>query len=198
MLDGRDGDAVDVADGAVADAQSGEQAKPDVVFLQVRILLAQPSKTVVVDGIECPLYLAPFVWTEIDERIVALAELLHHLRTFQDEVLQECHHLVGLAQQCLLVLRFLLQLALLLSLCLHAVADYQCQGHDDDERCHNGHQECPAIHLGAVFQLTVGRFLAQRLLVVSIFLLKSLIIDGFHLLEGLGHAVLHLCGSYAP
>ena len=43
MLDGRDGDAVDVADGAVADAQAGEQAQADVVLLHGGVLLAKPA-----------------------------------------------------------------------------------------------------------------------------------------------------------
>ena len=51
VLDGRDGDAVDVADGAVADAEAGEDAQADVVFLHNRILLAEVGKAVVVDGI---------------------------------------------------------------------------------------------------------------------------------------------------
>jgi len=44
VLDGRDGDAVDVADGAVADTQSGEDAQADVVFLHDGVLLAEVGK----------------------------------------------------------------------------------------------------------------------------------------------------------
>ncbi len=82
MLNGRDGDAVDVADSTIANAQTREQTQSNVVFLHSGVLFAYLDKTIVVDGIERPLYLAPFVWTEIDERIAALVELLHHLRTF--------------------------------------------------------------------------------------------------------------------
>ena len=67
VLDGRDGDAVDVADGAVADPQTGEDAQADVVFLQIRILFTEMGKAIVVDGVERTFYLAPFVLTEIDE-----------------------------------------------------------------------------------------------------------------------------------
>ena len=87
MLDGRDGDAVDVADGTIANAQTREQTQADVVLLHIGVLLAQVGKAIVVDGIERTLYLAPFVRTEIDERIAALVEFLHHFRPFQDEVL---------------------------------------------------------------------------------------------------------------
>ena len=108
MLDGRDGDAVDVVDGAVADAQTGEDTKADVIFLHIGVLLTDMGEAVVVDGVERALYLAPFVLIEIDEGIAALVELLHHLRTFEDEVLQECHHFVGLMQQGLMMLGLLL------------------------------------------------------------------------------------------
>ena len=87
MLNGRDGDAVDVADGAIGDAQTGQQTQANVVLLHIGVLLAQVGKAIVVDGIERALYLAPFVGTEVDERIAALVEFLHNLRTFQDEVL---------------------------------------------------------------------------------------------------------------
>ena len=87
MLDGRDGDAVDVADGAIADAQAGEQTQADVVLLHIGVLLAKVGKAVVVDGIERTLYLVPFVRTEIDERITTPVELFHRLRPFQDDVL---------------------------------------------------------------------------------------------------------------
>ena len=45
MLDGRDGDAVDVADGAIADAQTGQQTQADVVLLHGGVLLAKVSLT---------------------------------------------------------------------------------------------------------------------------------------------------------
>ena len=45
MLDGRDGDAIDVADGAVADAQTGQQTQSDVVLLHIGVLLAKVSLT---------------------------------------------------------------------------------------------------------------------------------------------------------
>ena len=77
MLNGRDGDAVDVADSAIADAQTREQTQADVVFLHIGVLLAKVGKAVVVDGIECTLYLAPLVGTEIDERIAALVEFIN-------------------------------------------------------------------------------------------------------------------------
>ena len=72
MLDSRDGDAVDVADGAVADAQSGEDAQTNVIFRHIGMLLADNGEAVVVDGIERTFYLAPFVRGEIDELIAAL------------------------------------------------------------------------------------------------------------------------------
>ena len=122
MLDGRDGDAVDVADGAVADAQTGEDTQADVVFLHLGVLLTEIRKTVVVDGVKCTFYLAPFVRTELDERIAALVEFLHHLRTFEDEVLQECHHFVGLVQQGFLVFCLLLKSTLLLFLHTDTIA----------------------------------------------------------------------------
>ena len=87
MLNGRNGDAIDVADGAIANAKTGEQTQADVVLLHIGVLIAKAGKAVVVDGIERALYLAPFVGTEVDERIAALVEFLHNLRTFQDEVL---------------------------------------------------------------------------------------------------------------
>ena len=108
MLDGRDADAIDVADGAIADAQTGEQTQADVVLLHGGVLLAKVGKAVVVDGVERSFYLAPFVQTEIDERIAALVEFLHHLRTFEDEVLKECHHFVCLMQLGLMMLSLLL------------------------------------------------------------------------------------------
>ena len=67
MLDGRDGDAVDVADSAVAEAESCEDTQVDVIFLHRGVLLTYLGKTVTVDGIERAFYLTPFVWTEVDE-----------------------------------------------------------------------------------------------------------------------------------
>ena len=84
MLDGRDGDAVDVADGAIADAQTGEQTQADVVLLHIGVLLAKVGKAVVVDGIKRTLYLAPFVWTEIDERITTPVELFHRFPVYKE------------------------------------------------------------------------------------------------------------------
>ena len=45
MLDGRDADAIDVADGAVADAQTGQQTQADVVLLHGGVLLAKVGFT---------------------------------------------------------------------------------------------------------------------------------------------------------
>ena len=87
MLDGRDGDAINVADGAIADAQSGEDTQTDVVFLHIGVLLTKVGKAVVVNSVERSFYLAPFVRTEIDERVAALVEFLDDLRTFENEVL---------------------------------------------------------------------------------------------------------------
>ena len=87
VLDSRDGDAVDVADGAIADAQAGEQTQADVVLLHIGVLLAKVGKAVTVDGVKCTFYLAPLMRTEVDERIAALVELFHRLRPFQDDVL---------------------------------------------------------------------------------------------------------------
>ena len=82
MLDGRYGDAVDVADGAVAEAKSRKDTQVDVVLLHIRVLFANLGKAVTVDGIECAFYLAPFVGTEVDERIATLVEFFQHFRTF--------------------------------------------------------------------------------------------------------------------
>ena len=71
--------------------------------LLIVIIAAEVGEAVVVDGIERAFNLAPFVRTEIDERIAILVELLYRFRTFEDEVLQECHHFVGLMQQGLLM-----------------------------------------------------------------------------------------------
>ena len=125
MLDGRDGDAVDVADGAVADAEAGEDAQADVVLRHRGVLLAEVGETVAVDGVERAFYLAPFVRGEGDERIAALTQLLHHLCTFEDVVLQECHHFVCLVQQRLLVLCLLLKPTFLLTPGPHSVPDDQ-------------------------------------------------------------------------
>ena len=116
MLNGRDGEAVDVADGTIADAEAGEDAQVDVVFVHTGVLLADVGEAVVVDGVERTFYLAPFVRTEIDARIGTLAEFLYHFRSLKDEVLQESHHLVGLTQQRLLMPGLLQELLLLLSL----------------------------------------------------------------------------------
>ena len=67
MLDSRDGDAVDVTNGTIADTKPGKETKADVVFLHIRILLSDVGKAVVVNGIEGSFYLAPFVRAEIDE-----------------------------------------------------------------------------------------------------------------------------------
>ena len=80
MLDGRDGDAVDVADGTVAEAESCEDTQTDVVFLHRGVLFAYLGKAVVVDGVECPFYLTPFVRMEGDERIAVLVEFLQKSR----------------------------------------------------------------------------------------------------------------------
>ena len=64
MLDGRDGDAIDVADGAVAEAEPREDTQVDVVFLHSGVLLTYFGKAVTVDGVERPFYLVPFVLTD--------------------------------------------------------------------------------------------------------------------------------------
>ena len=87
VLDGRDGDAVDVADGAVAQTEPREDAQTDVVFGHVGVLLTEVGEAVVVDGVERTFYLAPLVRFEGDERIAVFAEFLHHLRTFENKVL---------------------------------------------------------------------------------------------------------------
>ena len=51
MLNGRDGDAIDVADGAIADAQSGEDTQADVIFLHIGVLFTEVGESVVVDSI---------------------------------------------------------------------------------------------------------------------------------------------------
>ena len=76
MLDGRDGDAVDVADGAVAEAEPREDAQADVIFLHSGVLLTYLGKAVTVDGVKCPFYLAPFVRIKGDDLIAALIEFL--------------------------------------------------------------------------------------------------------------------------
>ena len=141
MLDGRDGDAVDVADGAVAEAQSGEDTEADVVFLHCGVLLADFGKTATVDGVERTFYLAPFVRTEGDERVAALVEFLQHFRTFEDEALQECHHLVGLMQQGLLVLCLLLKPPFLLFVHTNTVTKGQHHRKKDDDRSNDDRQE---------------------------------------------------------
>ena len=108
MLDGRDGDAVDVADGAVAETETGEDTQADVIFLHVRVLLTDMGEAVVVDGVEGTFYLAPFMRVEGDKRIAALIEFLHHFRTFEDVILQEGNHFVCLMQQGFLMLCLLL------------------------------------------------------------------------------------------
>ena len=80
MLDGIDSDAVDVTDGAVAEAESCEDTQTDVVFLHRGVLFAYLGKAVVVDGVECPFYLTPFVRMEGDERIAVLVEFLQKSR----------------------------------------------------------------------------------------------------------------------
>ena len=116
MLDSRDGDAVDVADGTVTDAESGEDTQTDIVFLHFGILLTDMGKAVIVNGIERTLYLTPFMRTEGDERITALVKFLDHSGTFEDVVLQECYHFVGLMQLSLLMCGLLLKLTFLLFL----------------------------------------------------------------------------------
>ena len=78
MLDGRDGDAVDIADSAVAQAESREDTQTDVVFLHRGILLTYLGKTVPIDGVERTLYLTPFMRTEINDRIATLIEFFQH------------------------------------------------------------------------------------------------------------------------
>ena len=80
VLDGRDGDAVDVADGAVAEAEPREDTQADVVFLHSGVLFANLGKAVTVDGVERTFYLAPFVRTEVDDRIATLVKLLQRFR----------------------------------------------------------------------------------------------------------------------
>ena len=116
MLDGRDGEAVDVADGAVADAEAGKDAQVDVVVVHRGVLLTDTGEAVVVDGVERAFYLAPFVRAEIDARIGTLVQLLERLRALKDEALQECHHFVGLMQLSLLMCGLLLKLTFLLFL----------------------------------------------------------------------------------
>jgi len=147
VLDGRDGDAVDVADGAVADAQAGEDTQADVVFLHVGVLLTKLGEAVVVDGVQRAFHLAPFLRTEIDQRIAALVQLLHGLRTLQNEVLQERHHFVGLMQQGFLVLGLLQQLAFLLTLCPYPVTDRQHESQEDYHRSNDDDKQCACVHL---------------------------------------------------
>ena len=71
--------------GAVAETESREDAQADIVFLHIGILFTNLGKTVIVDGVERPFYLAPFMRSEVDERIAALVELLQHFRPFEDK-----------------------------------------------------------------------------------------------------------------
>ena len=67
MLNGRDGDAVDVANGAIAETESCKDTQTDVIFLHHGVLFSYFGKTVVVDGVERSFYLAPFVQTKGDD-----------------------------------------------------------------------------------------------------------------------------------
>ena len=67
MLNSRDGDAIDVTDGAIAEAESSEDTQTDVVFLHHGVLLSYFGETIVVDGVERSFYLTPFVQTKGDD-----------------------------------------------------------------------------------------------------------------------------------
>ena len=152
MLDGRDGDAVDVADGTVADTETGEDEQSDVVFLHIGILLTYSGKAVVVNGVERPFNLCPFVRLKGDEGIAALVEFLHHLRPFEDKVLQERHHLVSLLQFRLLVSPLLVQHA-------DAIAECRHHGSEDNNCCYNDNKERAAIQPRAIVELLILLFL---------------------------------------
>ena len=67
MLNGRDGNAIDVADGAIAETESRKDTQTDVVFLHHGVLFSYFGETIVVDGIERSFYLTPFVQTKGDD-----------------------------------------------------------------------------------------------------------------------------------
>ena len=98
VLDGGDGESVDVADGTVAELQTGEYAERDILFLQLGMGLAQMDEPVAVDGIERALHVGPLLGVEVDVGGGGLAEFLHHFRPLEDVALEERHDLLGLME----------------------------------------------------------------------------------------------------
>ena len=111
------------------------------------MLLTDVGEAVVVDGVERAFYLAPFVRIEGDNRIAALVEFLHHFRAFEDELLQECHYLVGLVQEGLLVFSLLLEPLPSLLLQTDAIAQCQHDSKEDGQRSKDDDEEGATIHL---------------------------------------------------
>ena len=147
MLNGRNADAVDVADGAVAEAESREDTQSNVLLLHVGVLFAYMGKTVIVDGVERTFYLFPFVWIEGDESTVVLVKFLQRFRTFEDDVLQKCHHFIHLMQRGLLMLCLLLEPTSLLFLHTDAITKCLNNRKKDDDRSNDDNKEHTTIHL---------------------------------------------------
>ena len=74
-----DADSIDVADGAVGEAQTGEDTELQILFTQVGETLAQTDKAVAVNGVEGALHLFPLTRGEGDMSFAAGSEFLDDL-----------------------------------------------------------------------------------------------------------------------
>ena len=62
MLNGRDRDAIDIADGSVAQLQTSEDAELDIIFSDIRMVLSDTCEPVTVDDVEGAFHLSPLTW----------------------------------------------------------------------------------------------------------------------------------------
>ena len=99
MLYGGNGEAVDVADGAVEHMQAGEDAQLDIPITHFGIVLAQALETVIVDSVQRLFHFPPVASADADMLIFVRIQFLGDFRTLDDEVFQEGDGCFALLQQ---------------------------------------------------------------------------------------------------
>ena len=98
VLYGGDGEAIDVADGAVEHMQAGEDTHLHVLFTQGLVVLAQALEAVVIDGVQRLFNLPPVACADIYVPVAAGIQFLDDLGALEDEVLQEPDGSLALSQ----------------------------------------------------------------------------------------------------
>ena len=208
MLHGRNADGIDVADGAVGEAQAGEDAQMNVGLAQVGVAFAQIGKASAIDEVEGALHLPPLVGREHDVTFGAGIQLTDHVAALQDEVLQEDDGGIALAKHLLLCLHLLLLKDAVLAMksrlvdaFVHLVLASPCIGNPtlrshartrvynigtrerQDQHQDNDSQQRATVECGGVAQALIVPLALEQRLVVLVFLVHGAKIEVLGMVE---------------